>query len=267
MSPVAPMHAIIAAKHASIKALESNKKVDTRQVVGILKSIRRLETQAREHTVDILSTRMLDAFMVSIIRINDIAKHWNTLDEAMVTYLAAPKKDRLIVYRSPIDKTFMVINVSSAKKPFFTKMQSISIDIDHRHSNGIFSNKQYKLLRRRLENIKTSYHSYFENCRVNIENYVAPIIPDTIYPSRILLTEFHVCGRKKVYVTIEEAQKAATLNNLETYTCVFCTGYHIGHGNTENDYRYLVGSAFYPRHRSTWKRYPEKAKAFLENRI
>lgn len=266
MSSTAPMHAIIAAKHASIKTLKSKKKVDTNQVNGLLKSILRLEAQALEYTVEILSMRMLEAFMTSIVRINDIAKHWHTIDEAMVAYKATPNHNRLIVYHSPIDKTFMVIDVSRAEKLFLTRIRSISVDINHRQTNGIFSNKQYILLRKRLANIKTSYYSYIKSRRVNISSYVAPSISEVIYPSEILLTEFHVCGRKQVYFTLEQANRAANLNRLEVYTCVFCTGYHIGHGNTENDYRYLVGSAFYARHRNTWKRYPEKAKVFLDER-
>lgn len=266
MCSAAPMHAVIKAKRAVILSLQANKKVDTRQIEGLLKSILRLEKQASQYTEEAFSARMLEGFKQSIIKINSLSKHWRTLDAAMIAYKALPNREKILIYHSPIDSTFIVLDLDRAKKLFSSKMRPIAIDLGHRHTNGIFSPSQYRRIRRRLANMHSSFHSYLGRNSIDVKKYKAPITQELSYPSNILLTEFHICGRKQLYAMFDKAQKAAIRNKLEVYTCVFCSGYHIGHGSADNDYRYMIGSTFYARHRTTWKRYPEKAKAFLEKR-
>lgn len=260
------MHAIIENKKAIIRHLQSKKFPDKHQIAGLKKSILLIEKQAAEHTEELYSQKMLTLFSSSLFNLNQIAKHWKTLDLAVEQYNSETRNSNWFIYHSPLDNSYMVIDMQRVNKIFQPKKAAIAIDFEHRSNSGIFSKKQIGRVTRRLNNIETSFYAYLARRTVNISEYSVPVIPEPLYPSEILLTEFHVCGRKQLYATLDKATKSAIRNNLEVYVCVFCTGYHIGHGSDDNDYRYLIGSQYYARHRHTWKRYPEKAAAFLAER-
>lgn len=43
------------------------------------------------------------------------------------------------------------------------------------------------------------------------------------------LREFYICSRKKVFVLEAHANAEARMYGLDVYSCVYCSGYHMGH--------------------------------------
>jgi hypothetical protein len=90
---------------------------------------------------------------------------------------------------------------------------------------------------------------------------------DSLFPSEEILTEFHICGRKKAYTFEKDAWANLGDPSANVYLCVFCTGYHQGHSQEESkSLSRRIASEYYPRYRLTWIRFPDKAKKFLEEK-
>lgn len=87
-------------------------------------------------------------------------------------------------------------------------------------------------------------------------------------PEEQVLTEFHICGRKLVYVFQTDAQELVEKEpGLQCYPCIFCSGFHVGHSSENAETLNSRKAHLYEdRFARTWVRFPEKAQSFLKEK-
>jgi len=242
-----------------------------------------------EQSYQALSEAILNTFMDCILDVGTSYSKYTEYANALEAYtqnLYRHPTTKVGIYLCPLRKQYYLIDIDDARLAQLFRYSYRRLDdfLGRTFNKGKISREELDSLKAQRRNIRVSFYSFVAQQFVtpaSSEKIIAaneakkvritkstPLVSSKYknvqLPPDEILTEFHVCGRKVLFVFENEAKEAAKREKLDAYKCVYCTGYHMGHPTKkEKDYSKITGSTFSPKHKRAWVLYPKKVESFL----
>lgn len=177
--------------------------------------------------------------------------------------------EKIFIYRSFTNHKIYVVPATKADKIFKTATSKLRKEITE---SSWATNKHKAHFEKTYVDAKESFFSKL------YKGHKSYLINEKLYfqlkdgadklPPQEVLTEFHICGRKLLYIFKEETRELVDKEpGLQCYPCIFCSGFHVGHSSEDAEKLNKREAHLYEdRFARTWVKYPEKAEAFLREK-
>jgi len=228
-----------------------------------------LKKSAETHNHQLFVIRSLNAFRISF---EDLTSNSKSLTREQAENRAKEKDATWGIYKDlTVPNRFRFVKKTLPVAGLKNRLKKIMATCENVRRSGLVTTEERDLLLVQHVNLMTSFMRILDNLEIGQGHIPVVSKPTTEkillgQPTRELLTEFHVCGRKKFYVFEKDAIKAAQGTDLTRYACVYCSGFHLGHASPLKDSGNVIASEYAQRHRRTWGRFPVKAQKFLEHK-